>query len=295
MKSLSLYQAIFGHSEDFAASVPGTSVVVTPLAPALFSAELILVRLKEPVLAIGRSTPLMFTGRVSPGTARIVLPLERSEALRLNGLMIRPGDVAIFRPGAGYDGAWADDASWASLTLPDALLAALLRMPFDSWLRRAGAHAVLRADPESWVEVVSLIAAVRQVALEDPQVLTVTEALRGMRADLLEALRELLATAQRSDITKAPTNVAGRRRVVRDVESALKAEPGRILNAKDLCAAIGVMPSHLTAAIETSFGVEPDRYIRLRRLAMERTANRHSAAPEQVAAARSFRDMDSCA
>jgi hypothetical protein len=180
MKSLSVYQAIFGHSEDFAASLPGTSVVVTPLAPALFSAELILLRLKEPVLAIGRSTPLMFTGCVSTGTARIVLPLEKSKALRLNGLVIRPGDVAIFRAGAGYDGAWADDANWASLTLPDAILAALLRVPSNSRLRRAGAHAVLRANPESWVEVVSLIAAARQIALEDPQVFTVTEALHGI-------------------------------------------------------------------------------------------------------------------
>jgi hypothetical protein len=56
-----------------------------------------------------------------------------------------------------------------------------------------------------------------------------------------------------------------------------------------------VIPSHLTAAIETSFGVEPDHYIRLRRLAMESTTNRPSAALEQVAAARSFRDVDSCA
>ena len=56
-------------------------------------------------------------------------------------------------------------------------------------------------------------------------------------------------------------------------------------------------PSRLRVAIETSFGVEPEHYLRLRRLAMARTAfrmaDRHSTVVEQVAAEHGFRDVDS--
>jgi AraC-like DNA-binding protein len=282
MESPSACRTTFSQAEDFAASVPGTSVVATPLSPALFSAELISLRLKELVLTVGRSTPLMFTGCLNTGSARIALPLERSDALRLNGLVIRPSHVAIFRPGESYDGAWSSDAHWASLTVPAAMLGPLLKVLPRSPLRRTGAHAVLRPSPEAWTRVASLIVAAKQVALEDPQVFMVAEALQGLRADLMEALRELVATTHQADAAKAYPSVAGRQHIVRAVENALRAYPGRVLSAEDLCAATGMMPSRLRAAIETSFGMEPEHYLRLRRLAMERIAlrtdDRYSAA-----------------
>ena len=82
MKLPSARQAVFSDFEEFAASVPATSIVVTPLAPAPFSAELILLKLKELVLMVGHSTPLMFTGGLNMGSARIVLPLEQTETFR---------------------------------------------------------------------------------------------------------------------------------------------------------------------------------------------------------------------
>lgn len=297
MKLPSACRAIFNHFADFAAALPAASVVATPLAPAPYSAELTLLRLKELVLMVGRSTPLMFTGCLNTGSARIVLPLEKTEALRVNGLMIRPGDMAVFEPGAGYDGVWFNEANWASLVLPAATLEALLEAPPHSAAGRAGAHTVLRANPTTWAEAVSLITAARQVVLEDPEVLTVAEALRGLNADLLEALRDLFANAQRNDAANADTIVAGRQHIVRALEDALGADPQRTRSSKDLCAAIGVMPSRLRDAIETSFGLELEDYLQLRRLAIEhtalRTAERLSAALEQGGSGGGVLDMDS--
>jgi len=297
MKSPGACQIVFNDFEKFAASVPATSIVATPLAPAPFSAELILLRLKELKLIVGHSTPLMFTGDLNTGSARIVLPLEQTEPFRLNGLVLRPGDVAVFGPGAGYDGACPTKANWASLVLPAATLDALLEVPPQSSLRRAGVHAVLRASQETWAEAASLVAAVSQVAVEDPQVFKVAEALRGLRADLLEVLRGLLATTHQTGAAKAHTTVPGRQLIVRGVEDKLRADPSRAQSTEDVCAAIGVTPSRLKLAIEVSFGVAPEHYLRLRRLAMARAAlrmaGRHATVVEQVAAAHGFRDVDS--
>jgi len=297
MKLPSSRQAVFGDFEEFAASVPGISIVATPLAPAPFSARLTLLKLRELELIVGHSTPLMFTGGLNTGSARIVLPLEQTETFRLNGLVVRPGDVAVFGPGAGCDGTWPTNANWASLVLPAATLPPLLEVPPHSPLRRVGAHSVLRASQETWAEVASLVTAAYQVAVEEPQVFMVAEAQCGLRADLLDALRGLLATTHQTGAAKAHTTVPGRQRIIRAVEDNLRADPGRAQSTKDVCTAIGVTPSRLRVAIETSFGVEPEHYLRLRRLAMARTAfrmaDRHSTVVEQVAAEHGFRDVDS--
>jgi hypothetical protein len=146
-------------------------------------------RYLQPVrrVIIGRAMPLMFSGGLSTSSVRIVLPLEKTEALRINRLVVRPGDLAILAPGSGYDVAGRDDAKWASVVLSGETLHTLLKEPHHTPLHRPGAYVVLRASPKVWTEAVPLITAATEVALQDPQVLTVAE-----------ALRELLATAKQN-------------------------------------------------------------------------------------------------
>ncbi|KAA2212825.1 hypothetical protein [Teichococcus oryzae] len=284
MNSHRVSYATFDHFDEFAASLPGTSLIVTPFALPPFSAQTTLLRFDEMVVTTGRATPLMFTGSLSAGSARLVLPLEKTQALRLNGLMVQTGDVAVFGAGTSYDGAGCHGVNWASLVLPSETLQPLLKGSCQSSLRRAGAHAVLHASPRNWAEATSLLTAAAQIGLEDPQALTVAEAMRGLRADLLEALRELLATARQSDAARSKAIVQGRQHIVRAVEDLLKAEGGEIRSAKDLCTAIDVTPKRLRAAIEMSFGIGPEHYLELRRLAMECAVPgivpRHPSTPE---------------
>ena len=82
--------------------------------------------------------------------------------------------------------------------------------------------------------------------------------------------------------------------VIRAVEDLLRAEPRRAASAEEVSAALGVSPSALRAAVEASFGVDLDRYLRLRRLALARAALRSAeprwASVEEVAAAHGFWD-----
>src|SRR5918993_6057947 len=119
--------ASFADFEAFAASVPGCSIAAAPLRSGAFSSATTVFRLGDVVLQTGRSTPLMTTGGVDPGAACIALPLGRAGTLRLSGRAVGPGDVALYAPGAGHDGAIAHDTRWALVTLPapasDVLLA----------------------------------------------------------------------------------------------------------------------------------------------------------------------------
>jgi AraC family transcriptional regulator, ethanolamine operon transcriptional activator len=292
-------QASFADFEAFAAAVPGYSLAAAPLRPGAFSSATTEFRLGDLVLQTGRSTPLVTAGGVDPGAACIALPLGRAGTLRLNGRAVGPGDVALYAPGADHVGAIPHDTAWALLTLPAAAAEALLEPPRRSPLRRPGAHAVLRADRRTWARAASLVRSAARVAAADPGVFEAAEARRALRDELLEALRDLVAGPRGGARPRALRDTPARRWIVRAAEDLLRADPRRAIGTEEVCAALGVSPSALRAAIEVSFAVDPERYLRLRRLALARAALRSAeprrASVEEVAAAHGFWDAQAFA
>jgi AraC family transcriptional regulator, ethanolamine operon transcriptional activator len=288
-------QASFDDFEAFAASVPGASLAAAPLRPGAFSCATTEFGLGDVVLQVGRSTPWMSLGAVAPGFAWIGLPLGAAGTLRLNGREVGPGNVALYGPGADVDGANPQDTGWALVALPAAAAEVLLEPPRRSPLRRPGASAVLRAEGGAWERVASLVRRAAAVAAEEPGVFAVAEARRGLRDELLDALHGLLGSPPGGPRPRALPATPERRRLLRAVEDLLRAEPGRAGSAEEVCAALGVPPSRLRAAVGSSFGLSPDRYLRLRRLALARATLRSAEEPrpaslEQVAAAHGFWD-----
>jgi len=248
------------------------------------------------VLQVGRTTPVTGLGGVAPDAAWILLPLGAAGTFRLEGRAVGRGDVGIYGPDAEHEGAVPHDSTrWALVTLPATAAEALLEPPRHSPLRRGG-HAVLRADPKAWAQAASLARRAAQVAAEEPGVFGVAEARRGLRDELLEAVRELLDGSPGGERPRALPATPARRRIVRAVEDLLRADPGRAVSMAEICTTLGVPPSRLRAAIEAGFAVSPDHYLRLRRLTLARAAlrstNAHWASVEQVAAAHGFWDAE---
>jgi AraC family ethanolamine operon transcriptional activator len=156
---------------------------------------------------------------------------------------------------------------------------------------------VLRADPAAWRRAAVLAQAASRVAAKDPEVFEAAEARRALRDELLEAVRGLLRADPHggSARPRALRATPARQRIVRAVEDHLRADPRRATGTGDLCAALGVSPSALRAAISASFAVDTGRYLRLRRLALARAALRSAeprrASAEEVAAAHGFWDV----
>ena len=292
----------FRDFEAFAASLTGCSLAVTPLRPSAFAGEITDLRLGDLVLQTGCCTPMMATGAVDPGSIWIVLPLGAPGTLVQNGRAVGPGDTAAHGPGAEHDGAVARDTRWALVTLPAVAAEALLEPPRRSPLRRPGAAAVLRADPAAWRRAAVLVQAASRVAAKDPEVFEVAEARRALRDELLDALRGLLAAGPHGEARpRALRTTPARRRIVRATEDLLRVDPRRAVGTEEVCAALGVSPSALRAAISASFAVDPGRYLRLRRLALARAALRgpgdgaRRPSAEEVASAHGFWDAQAFA
>jgi AraC family ethanolamine operon transcriptional activator len=245
-----------------------------PLRSGVFSGESISFELGDIALQKGRSTPLMVLGGVAPDSVWILLPLGGRETLILNGRTVGPNDLAVYGPGADHDGASPQDCSWALVTLPAASVDALLSPPRRSPIRRPGEHAMLRADLMALQRASSLVRAASEVAARDPEVFEVEEALRSLRASVLDAARELLTGPLGGAPPRALRATQARRRIVQAVDDYLRAAPSRPASTADIGNALGVSPSRLRSAFAATFGMSPRRYLGLRRLAMARSALR---------------------
>jgi hypothetical protein len=79
-----------------------------------------------------------------------------------------------------------------------------------------------------------------KVAAKDPEVFEVAEARRSLRAEVLEAMRELLRAGPHGGGARPRSLRAtpARQRIVRAVEDYLQADPRRPAGTEDLCAAL---------------------------------------------------------
>jgi len=198
----------------------------------------------------------------------------------------------VYGPGAVHDGANLADTGWAVVVLPAASADALLSPPPRSPIRWPGAHAMLRADPAAWARTAALMRAALEVAKKDPEVFEVEEARRALRASVLDVARELLMGTWDGAFPRTFRSSPARHRIVRLMEDYLRANPRRLVDTADLCATLGRSPSRLRSAFAATFGVGPQRYLRIRRLAMVRSALRSGdprwSSAQEVALAHGF-------
>jgi AraC family transcriptional regulator, ethanolamine operon transcriptional activator len=155
---------------------------------------------------------------------------------------------------------------------------------------------MLVCDPAAWLRAASLLQAAADVAATDPEVFEVEEARRSLRASVLEISQELLAGPWGGERPRLLRSSPGRQRLVRAAEECLRDDPGRAITTMDLAAALGVSASRLRRAIRATFGISPQRYLRLRRLTLLRRSLRSAGPdgplPRDVALAHGFWHLD---
>jgi len=111
--------------------------------------------------------------------------------------------------------------------------------------------------------LVSLMNDVERLAREEPWIFHVPAPARALQDTLLEALLACLTMGQASRSRAAP----GRhRRIVANLEHALRERPEEMLSLSDLCAELGVAQRTLNLACEEFLGQSAMRYARGRRL-----------------------------
>jgi AraC family transcriptional regulator, ethanolamine operon transcriptional activator len=267
--------AIVSEPGALAAELPCGSARAVPLGGVPMAVHTIGIGLGDVLLQTARSTPVALLGTLSRATVLLVLPLQGREAVALNGLAVKPRRVAAFGAGAKYEAASPRACAWATVALPAATAAALLGRRRLPPALRPGAHALLRASPGAWTRAAALARDACEVAARDPGVFDVEKARRALRAAVIEAADELLASPD-DEREPVPTRRArmAHRRLVRLVDDHVTAAPARIPGVAELSAALGVSERQMREAFAGVLGVSPSRYLRLRRLVLVRAALR---------------------
>jgi AraC family ethanolamine operon transcriptional activator len=277
-------------------ALPGRVTAASPLRGGPFSMAVTGIDVGDVVLRIGRNTPLLVQGEVPDDMAWVALPFRSCGALLLNGRPSIPHALAVYGAGAMHEAATHGEATWALMALRTTVLERLLDLPARSPISRPGAHGMLVCDPAAWLRAASLLQAAADVAATDPEVFEVEEAQRALRASLLEISQELLAGPWGGERSRLLRSLPGRQTVVRAAEEYLRDDPRGAVTTVDLAAALGVSASRLRHAIRSTFGIGPQRYLRLRRLTLLRralrTAGPDGPLPREAALAHGFWDLD---
>lgn len=256
--------------------LPGSSFTILPLGQARFRAEVVLCRLGDISVWIGRSTPFLAFGRIALGMVHLFLPLTGQDRMILHGRRVEQYDIAVGPSGGPVDGATHGEAEWAVVMMPSGTARRLLFPERPAWKLHAGLHYLLRADPSAALDLTSLLRSVHEVILEDPAVFDTPEPRRALRDSLLEALRALLGGSPGVAPARVLRISALRRSILERSEAYLAAYPDRAVSLAALSDGLGVPAARIRAAYAASFGMDAAAYLTRRRLVLVRSALRSS-------------------
>lgn len=259
--------------EQLLHAVPGTTLRLTPISAGGFNAELTILQLDGIVFQGGFCSPAVIMAEATPGHSTVQLPFAGIETFILNGRLLAPGVVGLYGGGGSLERVSQQTTSHAALILPTEDAEFLLAAPSASALL-SGGQAMLQAHPVPWQRAVELFRSILAAVEEDPAMPLKPEVRRSLRASLLDAVREVIWGDEHSGLPRQLRNSPARQRIVNVANDFLSANPGSPIYTEDLCRVLGISPARLADAFRASFGISPHRFLKLRRLAMVRSALR---------------------
>jgi AraC family ethanolamine operon transcriptional activator len=268
--------------EGLLAAMPGVEMQAVPLRTGPFGVEILRFDLGDVVFQAGACTPNLAFAAARPATAVVQLPLAGVETLILNGQPAAPRMVGLYGPNGTLERSNPQPSRYAILVLPAHAVGALLAPPSDCPLLRPGAQGLFWAGPDAWKRAVDLARDATATASADPRTFDGAEPRRSLRVSLLHAMRELIADQDVGEGARPLCVSPARRRIVRMADAYLRANPMRPIYTDDLCDALDTSASSLSQAFRATFGITPHRFLKLRRLAMVRTALCAHEGPEPL-------------
>jgi AraC family transcriptional regulator, ethanolamine operon transcriptional activator len=265
MLDATLLREEFAEADDLTARLRGVVVHGAPLSPsaARYAGALTTLELDEVALQVVRSPPMLFLGAAADGRVGLVQTLEGAARARWDGRPIEANSVAVFAGGRRHEAVYPDAFACAVLSLA----CAAPEVP------QGGLAGPRPADPGARAALAAIARAVELAAAGGAasSVLRGEEARRALRASVLETAHRLFAPAS-APSTECGIDDRGRRRLVREADAYLRANPMRPIYTDALCAALGTSATRLHQAFQATFGMGPHRYLKMRRMGMVRAA-----------------------
>jgi AraC-like DNA-binding protein len=255
------YQACIGSS--------GVRVVVTKRGE--FQAELTRIELHRLRVLCGWQS-LASVAHITLQTNRSVLFFltePKQAATTLGGIEFRPGDIASAALGGEYHHRGVGNARWGAISLEPEDLIAFGRALIGREVRLPAATGILRPTPALVSRLLSLQKAASDLAINTPEILAHPAVAKAVEQELARATIACLTepAAEKNSIARRPQMA-----VMRRFERVLEANPNEPLYITDVCASIGVTDRTLRLHCQDHLGMNPQRYLWLRRMHLARRA-----------------------
>lgn len=255
---------IFSEPDDYCTQLPGTRAFLLA-APAPFQARLTWVDLSR--LQLSRAHEAAARVRylsLPPDRAFVTFPAHRDTTLICAGIEARPGDLIFHAIGERFHERTVAPSRWGILSMRVEVLSLFGRTLTGDEIAPPPVGRIIRPKPADRLQLLRLhTRAVRTVETIIDMV-GHPEVARALEKDLIWALLTCLAVNGREDATP----VELREPLMLRFEDALSASPDHIPGVAEISDAIGASASDLQASCLKVLGMNPARYLYLRRLTL---------------------------
>jgi AraC-like DNA-binding protein len=254
-----------------ASRVENLSIVIT--APGKFRSEIASVELHNLSMDQGRmSLPRIIRGTPKLGSCRFHFPTFDNQApATFNGIETPAPSIAFSNPGAEFIASVPAENRWGRINLPSEKLASASRVLTGREIAPPKRMDFLRPAPALMARLQNVHLAAMRLAATAPQILAHDEVAKAIEQELLRALVDCIVNPD--TIEKARPN---RQRIVQRFHEAVEARQSDTVYLAEICAEIGVSDRTLRSVCKEYLGVNPHRYLWLRRMNHVRRALIHA-------------------
>jgi AraC-like DNA-binding protein len=261
----------FADPYEYQSSIGSSGVRVVVTRRGQFQAKLTRIELHRVCVVSGWQS-LASVAHIAVQTnlnALFFLADSQQAATTLGGIEFRPGDIASAALGGEYHHRGVGNARWGSISLEPEDLAAFGRALVGREVRLPAVTQILRPSPVLVSQLLSLQKAANDLATNAPDILA--------HPAVAKAIEQALARATIACLTEPAATENFRQRrpqmaIMRRFEQILEANPDEPLYVTDVCAAIGVTDRTLRLHCQDHLGMNPQRYLWLRRMHLARRA-----------------------
>ncbi|HEX4328229.1 MAG TPA: helix-turn-helix domain-containing protein [Burkholderiales bacterium] len=264
---LQVQRRLFSSADEMSRAMHGLTIEINVLRDGFFPYGLLSAHLGECMLDIGEvGASITAAGTVSQNSMRVMVPMQHTAAWYVNGLPCKPGQVAIFRPGAETFAFTGGPVRWAALQIPEPLWQRLAdEFGAGAAAQRAGDMQMVEPAPATWRHLHQALRGAIALLRDYPRLAEMPQIRRTLRLSLVQAFAGVALRCERGASASVPGFL--RARVVKAAEDYLRGHPDMLLlHVSDLCEAAAVSERTLRNAFNEAYGMGPMRYLRIRRL-----------------------------
>jgi AraC-like DNA-binding protein len=255
---------IFPGPDDYSTQLPGTREFLL-VAPAPFHARLTWADLNRLQLLRAQETEARVRYvSLPPDRAFVAFPTHRDTTLICAGIEARPGDVIFHASGERFHERTVAASQWGILSMRVEVLSFFGRTLTGDDIAPPPAGLIIRPKAADRMQLLRLHTRVARTVETRIDMVGHPEVARALEEDLIWALLTCLTVNDREDVTP----IELREPLMVRFEEVLAACPDHVPEVAEISDAIGTSESALLACCLRVLGMNPARYLHLRRLTL---------------------------